>query len=193
MTTHTECQIEAADKICARFGDAIKGRRVFCGDVTLTTTREAILDVLRYARDAVGFDLLHNLCSVDHFGSEPRFEVIYTLTQAERGVNLTLSVPLKEGEDIPSAVPVYRGANWQEREVWDLMGIVFDGHPDLRRIMMWEGYPYHPLRKDFPVQGVPTELPGVAFTEKAPTEGAPFSTKPCSGPSAEREPRERGC
>lgn len=193
MTTLTEQQAEAADKICARFGDAVTNRSEFRGDVALTIGREAILEVLRYARDAAGFDMLNNLSTVDHFGSEPRYEVVYNLVQAERGVNLTLRVPLHEGEEIASAVPVYRGANWLEREAWDLMGIVFADHPDLRRIMMWEGYPYHPLRKDFPVQGVPTELPGVAFTEKAPTAGAPFTTRPCSGPSSEREPRERGC
>lgn len=193
MSTLTELQNQAADKICARYGDVIIARNEFRGDVTLTVKREGIIDVLRYARDAAGFDMLNNLCSTDHFGEEPRFEVNYVLVQAETGVNLSFRVPLNEGEDIPSCVPIYRGANWQEREVYDLMGIQFAGHPDLRRIMMWDGYPYHPLRKDFPVQGIPTELPGVAFTETAPTAGAPFVTKPCDGPSAEREPREHGC
>ncbi len=193
MKTLTELRKQAADKICARFGDAVADRSEFRGDITLTVDRESIIDILRFARDAAGFDMLNNLCSTDHLGEEPRFEVNYVLVQAETGVNLSFRVRLHEGEEIPSCVPVYRGANWLEREVYDLMGITFTGHPDLRRIMMWDGYPYHPLRKEFPVQGVPTELPGVAFTEKAPTGGAPFVTKPCSGTSAEREPRERGC
>lgn len=193
MMTLTEQQNVAADKICKRFEAAITKRTEFQGDVILTTPPDAILDVLRYARDAAGFDMLVNLCSVDNFGAEPRFEVIYVVTQAENGVNLEFRVPVAEGGSVPSCVPIYRGANWLERETYDMMGIVFENHPDLRRIMMWEEYPYYPLRKDFPVQGLPTELPGVAFTEKAPTGGAPFATRPGVCPSAEREPRERGC
>jgi NADH-quinone oxidoreductase subunit C len=72
-----------------------------------------------------------------------------------------------------------------------MMGIRFSGHPDLRRILMWEGYPYHPLRKDFPLAGKPTDLPGVAFTKVTPMEGGPFVTLPSSSDSITREPRVR--
>ena len=88
-------------------------------------------------------------------------------------------------------MPVWRTDNWHEREVYDLMGIRFSGHPDLRRILMWEGYPYHPLRKDFPLAGKPTDLPGVAFTKVTPMEGGPFVTLPISSDSIAREPRVR--
>ena len=181
---------DAAARICAKYPQI--SAHVFRGDTTLTIPREILVDAMRYARDACGFDMLLCVSSVDHLGSEPRFEVNYTITQAETGANLLVRTPVpEESPSAPSLVPVWRSANWLEREQYDLMGITFTGHPDLRRIMMWDEYPYHPLRKDFPVAGIPTELPGVAFTEKAPTHGAPFTTAP-GATAAEREPRSRG-
>lgn len=97
----------------------------------------------------------------------------------------------KEDIHLASLTPVWRAAEFQEREVYDLFGIVFDGHPDLRRILMWEGYPHHPLRKDFPLAGRPTDLPDVAFTRPAPLEGGPFVTAPGGRDALEREPRAR--
>ena len=169
-------QKAAADKICTRFPQITA--KEFRGDITLTIAPEILEQAMRYAKDACGFDMLVCVSSVDHLGEEPRFEVNYTITQAETGANLLVRTPVSEAENtVPSMVPVWRSANWLEREQYDLMGIEFVGHPDLRRIMMWDGYPYHPLRKDFPVAGKPTELPGVAFTEKAPTAGGPFTTR----------------
>ncbi len=186
-----ESQIKtAADNAQNRFGkDIITDRYEFRGDITLTVARQAVADVVRWLRDSAGFDMLVNLSSVDNMGESPRFEVNYTLTQSETGANLSLKTKLDDGEEVPSVTEIFQSANWHEREAWDLMGIRFSGHPDLRRILMWEGYPYFPLRKDFPVQGVPTELPGVAFTEAAPTQGAPFATEQGRCPSACREPR----
>ena len=86
---------------------------------------------------------------------------------------------------------VWRTADWHEREAYDMMGIRFAGHPDLRRILMWEGYPYFPLRKDFPLAGKPTELPDTAFTRTAPLEGGPFVTVAGGKDSMAREPRAR--
>jgi len=88
-------------------------------------------------------------------------------------------------------LPVWRTANWHEREIFDMMGIRFAGHGDLRRILMWEGYPHHPLRKDFPLAGKETEIPGVVFTKVTPMEGGPFVTLPSNDDAVAREPRVR--
>ncbi len=190
MATRTELQNSAADKICAKFPSIT--RKEFRGDITLTIPKDVLLDAMRYAKEGCGFDMLICVSSVDNLGQEPRYEVNYTITQAETGANLLVRCPVPESDaSVPSVVPVWRSANWLEREQYDLMGIEFTGHPDLRRIMMWEGYPYHPLRKDFPVMGKPTELPGVVFTEAAPTAGGPFTTTPGVKTAGEREPRPR--
>lgn len=191
MSDLLSLQQAAADKICARFPGI--SANVFRGDITLTIPADVLVPAMTFARDTCGFDMLLCVSSVDNMGQEPRFEVNYTITQAETGANLLVRVPVSESKcEVPTLVPVWRSANWLEREQYDLMGIIFTGHPDLRRIMMWEGYPYHPLRKDFPVAGKPTELPGVAFTEKAPAMGAPFVTRPGNLTAGEREPRSRG-
>lgn len=189
--TLSELQKAAADKICARFPQITT--KEFRGDITLTIAPEILTQAMRYAKDACGFDMLVCVSSVDNMGQVPRFEVNYTITQAETGANLLVRTPVSESDcTVPSMVPVWRSANWLEREQYDLMGIEFTGHPDLRRIMMWEGYPYHPLRKDFPVAGKDFEQAGVAFTQKAPTGGAPFITTPGVKTAGEREPRSRG-
>lgn len=189
--TLSELQNAAADKLCARFPRI--GRKEFRGDITLTIQPADLKAAMLYARDACGFDMLTCVSSVDNLGSEPRFETNYTITQAETGANLLVRCPVSEADNaVPSLVPVWRSANWLEREQYDLMGIEFTGHPDLRRIMMWEGYPYHPLRKDFPVAGKDFEQAGLAFTQKAPTAGGPFITRPGVQTAAAREPRAQG-
>lgn len=191
MADLTTLQKEAADRICARYPQI--GRKEFRGDITLTIAPADLLGAMTYARDACGFDMLICVSAVDNLGQEPRFETNYTISQAETGANLLVRCPVSEAEcAVPSLVPVWSSADWLEREQYDLMGIEFAGHPDLRRIMMWDGYPYHPLRKDFPVAGKDFEQAGVAFTQKAPTGGAPFTTTPGIKTAGEREPRSRG-
>ena len=86
---------------------------------------------------------------------------------------------------------VWATADWHEREIYDMMGITFANHPDLRRILMWDGYPFYPLRKDFPLEGKPSEVPDVAFTRAAPLAGGPFVTVPTPDGTKDREPRAR--
>lgn len=91
---------------------------------------------------------------------------------------------------IASVCDIWRTANWHEREIYDMMGLKFENHPDLRRILMWEGYPYHPLRKDFPLAGKPSEVAEVATTKEVPLAGGPFVTS--SGlHNHQREPRSK--
>jgi NADH-quinone oxidoreductase subunit C len=118
--------------------------------------------------------------------------VVYELYGLKHHCHLRLktSIP-EEKSELPTVSHLWGTADWHEREIYDMMGIRFVGHPDLRRIIMWEGYPYHPLRKDFPLAGKHTELPEVAFTDPAPLEGGPFVTPPGAPDAIRREPRVR--
>ena len=184
--------LESANKIKAKFGDLVSEPTEFRGEITLKIAdAEKIFDVCRFAK-SVGFDYLVDICSVDNYGNDPRWTVVYHLRATVNGIEIRLKTDVSEEKsELPSILPVWRTANWHEREIYDLMGIRFSGHPDLRRILMWEGYPYHPLRKDFPLAGKPTDVPGIAFTKVTPMEGGPFVTLPSSSDSIAREPRVR--
>ena len=164
----------------------------FRGETTLTIEREAIHDLALFARDTLGFDYLIDISSVDHFGEEPRFEMVYELCQLEPNTHLRVKFRVSE-DDLNAATvsDVWATADWHEREIFDMMGIRFTGHPDLRRILMWEGYPFYPLRKDFPLAGKASDVPGVAFTKAAPMDGGPFVTLPSTATAKDREPRSR--
>lgn len=185
--------LEAASQIQSRFGDGIAAPVEFRGETTLLV-RDCgrIAEVCAFARNDLGFDLLLDVSSVDHYGDDPRYAVVYELYSIVHKCHLRLKTQVGEDRSrLPSVTGVWRAADWMEREVYDMMGIQFTGHPDLRRILMWEGYPYHPLRKDFPLAGKATELPGIAFTQPAPLEGGPFVTTPGSPKASHREPRAR--
>jgi NADH-quinone oxidoreductase subunit C len=121
----------------------------------LVVPREQILAVVRALREhpALRFMHLSDLTAVDWWPGEPRFQVVYHLVSIEQRLRLRLKVPL-QGEDahLPTLTVFWSGADWPEREVFDMFGIVFDGHPDLRRVLMPEDWEGHPLRKDHPVQ-----------------------------------------
>ena len=183
---------EAAAKIAVQFPSAVTAENEFRGETTLRLDAAAIRGVCQFARETLGFDYLVDISSVDHFGEEPRFEVVYELYSMEHGAYLRLKIPVSEdGCEAPTVSDIWPTANWHEREVYDLMGIRFTNHPDLRRILMWEGYPFHPLRKDFPLEGKPSDAPGLAFSEVAPLAGGPFVTVPTDGTTQVREPRAR--
>jgi NADH-quinone oxidoreductase subunit C len=185
--------LESANKIKAKFGALIAEPTEFRGEISLKIAdAEQIFEVCNFAKRQLGFDYLVDISSVDNYGEDPRWTVVYHLRGIASGEELRLKTDVSEEKsELPSVLPVWRTANWHEREVYDMMGIRFSGHPDLRRILMWEGYPYHPLRKDFPLAGKPSDLPGVAFTQVTPMEGGPFVTLPSSSDSIAREPRVR--
>jgi NADH-quinone oxidoreductase subunit C len=185
--------IESAKKTKARFGDLISEPAEFRGETTLQLAdAEKIAEVCACAKNDLGFDYLVDISSVDNYGDDPRWTVVYHLRGLRHGGELRIKTGVSEEKsELPSVIDVWKTANWHEREIFDMMGIRFSGHPDLRRILMWEGYPYFPLRKDFPLAGKPTELPGVAFTKTAPLEGGPFVTVAGGGDATGREPRVR--
>ncbi len=185
--------IELAQKLRESFPDVVGEPAEFRGELTLVVSDPLrIADVCKVAKERLGFDMLLDLCSVDNDGTDPRWTVVYELFGIGHGCHLRLKTHVsEESSELPTVSGVWRTADWHEREAWDMMGIRFSGHPDLRRILMWDGYPYHPLRKDFPLAGKPTELPEVAFTRTAPLEGGPFVTVPSTADSALREPRSR--
>ena len=185
--------LESANKIKAKFGALVAEPAEFRGEISLQLSDpEQIFEVCNFARRQLGFDYLVDISSVDNYGNDPRWTVVYHLRGLAGGGELRLKTDVSEEiSELPSVLPVWRTANWHEREIYDMMGIRFRGHPDLRRILMWEGYPYFPLRKDFPLAGKSSDLPGVAFTNPAPLEGGPFVTLPGSGDAVTREPRAR--
>lgn len=142
-----------------RFGRAIAETHAHRGDHTAVVERAALVEVLRYCRDEPGmvFDVLMDLTAVDYSkypGREdgPRFEVVYHLYSIAENHRVRLKVRVDEDDAVvPTAVGLWPIANWLEREVWDMFGVRFDGHPDLRRLLMYEEFSGHPLRKDYPV------------------------------------------
>lgn len=142
-----------------RFGAAIVETHEFRGDTTAVVDRAALVDALRFCRDepALGFDMLTDLTAADYLkfpGREdgPRFEVVYQLYSLAHNHRLRLKVRVDEDDAVvPTAVPLWPIANWLEREVWDMFGVRFAGHPDPRRLLMYEQFVGHALRKDYPI------------------------------------------
>ena len=184
---------QLAKKIQRQFKSIISDATEFRGEFTIEVLdANQILEVCRYAKEQLDFDYLVDLCSIDNDDKAPRWTVVYHIYSYNYFRHLRLKVNVGEEESkLPSVASIWRTANWHEREVFDMMGIDFIGHPDMRRILMWEGYPYHPLRKDFPLAGKSSEMPDVAFTDPIPLEGGPFVTTPGNKDSADREPRVR--
>jgi NADH-quinone oxidoreductase subunit C len=126
----------------------------FRGDLRVTVRREDLRDLARLLRDdpALGFNYLENLCGVDYLGREPRFEVVYNVLSLASGSRICLKVGAPEDDPrVPSLTGIWPTANYHEREAYDLLGIVFDGHPALSRILMPDDWIGHPLRKDHPL------------------------------------------
>lgn len=184
---------ELAHKLKSQFGDLISEPSEFRGETTLKVSDpQRIAEVCAFAKESLGCDFLLDVSSVDNYGEDPRWTLVYELYGLAHGCHMRLTTSVtEEKSELPTVTGVWRSADWHEREIYDMMGVRFSGHPDLRRILMWDGYPYFPLRKDFPLAGKPTEIPGVAFSKAAPLEGGPFVTTPGAGDVIAREPRAK--
>jgi len=174
------------------FDEKIQAKTEFRGETTFTIAASDLREIAKVCRDEFSFDYLLDITSIDNLSEEPRFELVYNLYSMLHGVHLRLKLKVSEEIGAVDTVSdIWPTANWHEREIYDMMGIRLNGHPDLRRILMWEGYPFFPLRKDFPLEGLPSEMPDVAFTKVTPMEGGPFVTIPSTATSKDREPRGR--
>jgi len=155
---------------------------------------------LRFLREELGYDYLTDITAIDGSAAQsPRFTVVWHLYSSTQHAYVRLAANCTDdtAPAMPSATGLWPAANWHEREAFDMFGIRFTGHPDLRRILMWEGYPYHPLRKEFPLAGLPAPLPDEAIAEEtrtglisAPMAGGPFVASP-GNPMSEAEPRAK--
>jgi NADH-quinone oxidoreductase subunit C len=184
---------EFALQLKTRFGDLISEPMEFRGEITVQLSdANRMAEIAEFAKKELGFDFLVDVSSLDNYGSDPRFTVVYHLYGYGHHCSLRIKTDVgEEDSELPTVTGVWKTADWHEREVYDMMGIRFRGHPDLRRILMWEGYPYFPLRKDFPLSGKPSDVPEVAFTSTAPLEGGPFVTIAGGTSTTAREPRVR--
>jgi NADH-quinone oxidoreductase subunit C len=184
---------ELAQQLKIRFGDLISEPAEFRGEITVQLSdADGIAEICDFAKKQLGFDFLVDVSSLDQYGSDPRFTVVYHLYGYGHHCSLRIKTDVgEEKSELPTVTGIWKTADWHEREVYDMMGLRFRGHPDLRRILMWDGYPYFPLRKDFPLSGKPSEVPEVAFTKPAPMEGGPFVTIAGGATSTAREPRVR--
>jgi NADH-quinone oxidoreductase subunit C len=152
-----ELTTSAAEIVRERIPEAFVRTYEQLGTEVVVVRPGRVADALRLLRDECGFDMLADLSAVDWLPREPRFDVNYHLYSLGRNARLRVKVQLDADEVVPSCVGVWRGADWQEREVFDLMGITFTGHPNLTRILMPDEWIGHPHRKDYPIGGVPVE------------------------------------
>lgn len=174
MATAARPVEELKAALAAELGSLAQEAAVEHGDLILTLQPAEIFETLKKCKEsaALGFNLLVDITAVDWLDSRPtRFEVVYQLLSLGNLWRLTIKVPVSEDKaEVPTATPLWNGANFLEREVWDMFGIRFAGHPDLRRILMYEEFVGHPLRKDYPVQGkqprVPLRMPEVENTAR---------------------------
>lgn len=138
-----------------RFSEAIEDVSEFRGETTVRVNRESIVDVCQFLRDdpELAFNFIRDVTAVDYLGRLPRFDVVYHLFSIPSKLALRLKVGVEDGQPVDSVTGIWPGAGWMEDETYDMFGIVFTGHPDLRRILMPEDWDGHPFRKDYPLRG----------------------------------------
>jgi NADH-quinone oxidoreductase subunit C len=153
----------AIKKLKEKFSNFILGVTSFRGEDTITVPKEEIIQICKFLHSEpdLQYHLLTDLCGLDLFPQVPRFEVVYHLCSIKNNQRLRMRAKVGEKESISSVESIWKVANWYEREVYDLFGISFENHSDLRRILLWEGFEGHPLRKDYPTEGPDFDKPFV--------------------------------
>ena len=151
------------EAIQAKFPDAVVRTHAWRGDDTAVIKAEHLVAVCRFLKDdpAMAFNMPIDVCGVDYLGKKtPRFEVVYHFYSLSKRHRIRLKVEVEEAHpEVPSVVSVWRGVDWFEREVWDMYGVRFAGHPNLKRVLMYEEFEGHPLRKDYPQRGYQPLMP----------------------------------
>ena len=150
------------EKLQQHFQADIVSINEFRGELTVVVKKKHIAKICTFLRDdeELCFDSLRDVCGADYYRPDERYEVIYNLYSLKNKFRLRLKVRVEESDlTVPTVTGVWPTADWEERETYDMFGIRFDGHPDLRRIYMPEDFEYYPLRKDFPLMGIPGSLP----------------------------------
>ena len=150
-----EALVSLGEKIVAGLGGKASGHEVAFDQLTVTVHAEQIVDVVKYLRDDAGcrFVNITDITAVDYPGREKRFDVVYHLLSPTLNTRIRLRAEADETTQVPSIIDVFPGADWFERETYDLYGVIFIGHPDMRRLLTDYGFDGHPLRKDFPLTG----------------------------------------
>jgi NADH-quinone oxidoreductase subunit C len=146
---------ELGDYIATSLDQEVTGHHVSFGELTIEARASQVVKVLRFLRDdpTCRFSVLIDICGVDYPSRKKRFEVVYHLLSMHQNHRIRVKVPTDEDTMVPSVVEIFANANWYEREAFDMFGIMFSDHPDLRRILTDYGFSGHPLRKDFPLTG----------------------------------------
>jgi NADH-quinone oxidoreductase subunit C len=141
-------------KLREKFADSVIDVKEFRGEVTVTVKKENIVAICTFLRDSLNYNLLSDVTAVDYLEREPRFMMVYNMYSIPNKDRLRVKAPVEEcPATVDTVSTIWTTANWLEREVFDLFGITFNGHPDLRRILMTDDWVGHPLRKDYPLQG----------------------------------------
>lgn len=152
------------EKFKIQFGDAILDAHENFGDETIIVKKDRLKEILIASKQNpdLQFDLLMDICGVDYLGRSPRFEVVYHLYSVPKNHRIRIKVQVSEEDcKVESCVDLWKSADWFEREAFDMLGIVFEGHPNLKRLLLFEGFQGHPLRKDYPItqrQKIPEPL-----------------------------------
>ncbi len=192
-TQPTLTQQNLVDKLQAKWESAIESVTVFRGELTINVELEKLYEILENLRKEHKMAMLLDISSVDHLHDIPRFEVVYELATLNDRQHIRVKTSVAQDQSVPTVVTIWKTANWHEREIFDMMGIKFSDHPEMTRILMWEGYEHYPLRKDFPLAGIESEIPDANFSaDKAPLEGGPFVTNPGAKSRVDAEPCAKG-
>lgn len=184
---------EVVEALQAEFSECILEVSLYANEHTVRVALDRIVDVCRFLKEHHGFTYLVDIGGIDRFQEEERFEVFYSLVCIEKGKRIRLKVRVEEDSPVvPTLTGVFRAADWNERECWDMMGIRFEGHPDMRRLFLPEDFEHHPQRKEFPLLGIPGSLPLPPQTPEGELTLDPFAAAHGNRPvKSYEEPRSR--